>query len=172
MMWVPAAVRTCWTWILDSPLQRQWCRPWAWTVSETVASQPARANSTDTAGYHVAGRRFPWRADDPVGAGHGAGFPVDGEVGLGEAGMLGGLRVGADRPDQDDAVVLGGGVDRGRGGVSGIDEVLGRVQPYGGQAAVDPLHSIDVLLRSRSGEHMHDDVRADAVTRLAFWWSR
>jgi hypothetical protein len=74
---------------------------------------------------------------------------------------------GDDRP----AVARGDGpVDRGRGDIAAVDEVLGRSERTGREVGVDPLQGVDVLLGRRCGGDVDDDVGRFS-SQVSVWWS-
>ncbi|MFS7880312.1 hypothetical protein ACEYXF_44280 [Streptomyces asiaticus] len=108
----------------------------------------------------IAESGFPWRAGHTARAGQGAGLPVDAEVLFGKTRPLTGTGIVADRTEQADAPPVFGAVDAVRSDVATVEDVLCRLEVLLGQALVDAVESIDVLLpvpaglrpaRSRSG---------------------
>ncbi|MEV6949492.1 hypothetical protein AB0N07_47850 [Streptomyces sp. NPDC051172] len=57
-------------------------------------------------------------------------------------------------------------MDAVRGDVAAVDDVLEGLKALAGQLFVDTVEGIDVLLRRRASDHLHDGVRARLVTGL------
>lgn len=88
-------------------------------------------------GVAVAECGLPGRTRHAVRAGQGAGFPVDVEVLLGEAGPFAGLWVVTDGPEEWDGPTLGGVVDAVGRDVAAVDDMLGGLESLRGQSLVD-----------------------------------
>lgn len=102
-------------------------------------------------GVAVAECGLPWWTRHAVGAGQGAGLPVDVEVLLGEAGPFTGLWVVTDWSEECDVPMLGGVVDAVRRDVAAVNDVFGGLEPLRGQSQVDPVEGVDVLLGQPAG---------------------
>ncbi|MFE0187885.1 hypothetical protein [Streptomyces sp. NPDC058989] len=94
-------------------------------------------------------------------------MPVGAEVLFGESGPLGSTGIVMGRTEQSDVPLLFGAVDTVRGDAAAGDDVVCRLEALRGQAVVDAVESVDVLLRSRPGYDLHDHVRAGVVAGLA-----
>ena len=87
------------------------------------------------------------------------GLPIDVEVLLGEAGPFLGAGVLTDRPDDGDSVIGRRVVNRLGCDIAAVHKMLGR-------RGMDAANDADVLLRSRCGDDMHDEVRLLLVAGL------
>src|SRR2546430_11653101 len=103
----------------------------------------------------------------PLWTRDGLGLPVDVECIFGEAGSFDGWRVLADRPDDGDRVISRCTVNRLGCDVAAVEVVLGRRQLLFGQRGMDSINDADVLVRSRCGDDVHDEVRALLVAGLS-----
>ncbi|GAB2993649.1 hypothetical protein [Saccharothrix stipae] len=93
-------------------------------------------------------------------------MPIDAEVLLGEARSFLGVGILTDRPDDGDSVIGRRVVNSLGCDMAAVHKVLGRHQLLFGQRGMDAANDADVLLRSRCGDHMHDEVRSLLVAGL------